>query len=80
MVAPPKSAEEGYHLSEDLADDAYAEPRAPYFHAREAVLERARQEGAAVLCAGPSRSVPVQRLVESGWLLEMSALRPARRV
>ena len=63
----------------DDADDAYAEPRAPYFHAREAVLERARQEGAAVLCAGPSRSVPVQRLVESGWLLEMSALRPARR-
>lgn len=63
----------------DDADDAYAEPRAPYFHAREVVLERARQAGAAVLCAGPSRSVAVQRLVESGWLLEMSALRPARR-
>lgn len=59
----------------DDGDDAWAEPRAPYFHVREVVLERARRAGCALLFAGPSRSVPVQRLVDAGWLLD---LRPSR--
>ena len=63
----------------DDGDDAWAEPRAPYFHAREVVLERARATGAALLFAGPSRSVPVQRLVESGWLLHLGPSRAAQR-
>ncbi|WP_241733758.1 hypothetical protein [Micrococcus luteus] len=63
----------------DDGDDAWAEPRAPYFHAREVVLERARATGAALLFAGPSRSVPVQRLVESGWLLHLGPSRATQR-
>ncbi|MDY6055454.1 primosomal protein N' [Micrococcus sp.] len=63
----------------DDADDAWAEPRAPYFHTREVVLERARAAGSALLLAGPSRSLPVQRLVESGWLLDLRAARPVQR-
>lgn len=63
----------------DDGDDAHAEPRAPYFHVREVALERARQSGSALLFAGPSRSVPVQRLVEHGWLLEVSADRASQR-
>lgn len=63
----------------DDGDDAWAEPRAPYFHAREVVLERARRTGSALLFAGPSRSVPVQRLVESGWLLHLGPSRAAQR-
>lgn len=63
----------------DDGDDAWAEPRAPYFHAREVVLERTRRTGSALLFAGPSRSVPVQRLVESGWLLHLGPSRAAQR-
>ena len=63
----------------DDGDDAYAEPRSPYFHVREVVLERARASGCALLFAGPSRSVPVQRLVEAGWLLHLGPGRELQR-
>lgn len=63
----------------DDGDDAWAEPRAPYFHVREVVLERSRRAGSALLFAGPSRSVPVQRLVEAGWLLHLGPSRAAQR-
>ena len=57
----------------DDGDDVLREPRAPYPHSREVLLERARLEGAAVLSAGFSRSVAVQRLVESGELRPIAA-------
>lgn len=52
----------------DDGDDLHDEPRAPYPHVREVLLERARLEGAAVLSGGFTRTVAVQRLVEAGEL------------
>jgi primosomal protein N' (replication factor Y) len=62
----------------DDGDDLHAEPRAPYPHAREVLLTRAHDVGAAVLVAGPARSVEAQTLVESGWCSDLAA-EPERR-
>lgn len=71
----------------DEADDLLAEPRAPYFHARDVAAMRAAQQGAALLLAGYGRSCEVQRWLESGWLhplcLDRQQLRrhaPATRI
>ncbi|WP_285724611.1 primosomal protein N' [Psychromicrobium xiongbiense] len=61
----------------DDGDDVLIERRAPYQHAREVLLLRARLQGTAVLLAGFTRSTETQRLVESGWL---QALTPARSI
>ncbi|MDR1711962.1 MAG: primosome assembly protein PriA [Propionibacteriaceae bacterium] len=52
----------------DDGDDLYAEPRAPYPHAREVAAIRAHLEGAGVLFAAYSRTAEVQQLLEKGWL------------
>ena len=52
----------------DDGDDVLEEPRAPYPHVREVLLERGRLEGAAVLSGGFTRSVAVHQLVEAGAL------------
>lgn len=54
----------------DDGDPLFAEPLAPYAHARDVALLRQRQQESALLFAGHSRSVEVQRLVELGWLEE----------
>ncbi len=59
----------------DDGDDLYAEPRSPYPHAREVLLLRAYQEGAAMLVAAHSRSVEAQALLESRWAGELSESR-----
>ncbi|MDQ0855182.1 hypothetical protein QFZ79_003293 [Arthrobacter sp. V4I6] len=51
----------------DDGDDLHIEQRSPYAHAREVLLLRAGQEGAACLLAGHTRSTETQRLVASGW-------------
>lgn len=51
----------------DDGDDLHAEPRAPYPHAREVLLLRARAEQTAVLVAGFSRTVEAEYLVRTGW-------------
>lgn len=51
----------------DDGDDLYAEPRAPYPHAREVLLERARRGDAAVLVAGHARTVEATYLLRTGW-------------
>ncbi len=51
----------------DDGDDLHSEPRAPYPHAREVLLLRAEQEGAAVLVGGFARSVEAQQLLRTGW-------------
>lgn len=56
----------------DDADDLYAEPRAPYPHAREVLLARAHDAGCAVLLAGYARSTDTQRLVDTGWCRELA--------
>ena len=61
----------------DDGDDLYAEPRAPYPHAREVLLIRAHEEGAAALLGGFARTVEAEYLVRTGWA-ETLAARPGR--
>ena len=63
----------------DDGDDLFAEPRAPYTHAREVLLLRALQEHAAVLLGGFARSVEAQALVEQGWCVDVSPEQVTRR-
>lgn len=52
----------------DEGNDAYAEPRAPYPHAREVAALRASHQRCALLLAGYGRSAETQALAERGWL------------
>ncbi len=63
----------------DDGDDLYAEPRAPYPHAREVLLTRAHLAGAGVLIGGFGRTAEAQQLVESGWAREIAADRETVR-
>jgi primosomal protein N' (replication factor Y) len=63
----------------DDGDDLYAEPRAPYPHAREVLLTRARLAGAAVLVGGYARTAEGQLLLETGWAKEVVAPREVVR-
>lgn len=63
----------------DDGDDLYAEPRAPYPHAREVMLLRATASKSAVLIGGHARTAEGQSLVESGWCTELVADQAARR-
>ncbi|HET6673514.1 MAG TPA: primosomal protein N', partial [Agromyces sp.] len=56
----------------DDGDGLLAEPLAPGVHPRDAALIRQEQSGAALLLAGHTRSVEVQRLVEIGWVREVA--------
>ncbi|MFD0361067.1 hypothetical protein ACFQZZ_06340 [Nocardia sp. GCM10030253] len=51
----------------DDGDDTYAEPRAPYPHAREVAMLRAHETGAAFIAAGFARTAETQSVVDSGW-------------
>ncbi|HEV7173724.1 primosome assembly protein PriA [Pedococcus sp.] len=64
----------------DDGDDLLDEPRAPYPHVREILVERGRLEGAAVLSGGFARSVAVQSLVETGELRPIAASSVRRAV
>lgn len=59
----------------DDGDDSFAEPRAPYPHAREVVLLRAHVSGAAVVVGGYSRTAEAEALVDSGWAHDLVAPR-----
>lgn len=60
----------------DDGDPLYAEPLAPYVHARDVALIRGEQEGSALLFASHTRSTDAERLVLTGWLKD---LKPSRR-
>ncbi|NQX10488.1 primosomal protein N' [Microbacteriaceae bacterium VKM Ac-2855] len=49
-------------------DPLFAEPLAPYAHARDVALLRQEQSGAALVVLGHTRSVEVERLVEIGFM------------
>ncbi|MDP3968329.1 MAG: primosomal protein N' [Nocardioides sp.] len=51
----------------DDGDDLHAEPRAPYPHAREVLLERARREDCAALVGGFACTVEATYLLRTGW-------------
>jgi primosomal protein N' (replication factor Y) len=57
----------------DAGDDLYDEPRAPYAHARDVLVLRSSQSGAALLLGGFARTAEAQQLVESGWAHEITA-------
>jgi len=59
----------------DDGDDLHAEPRAPYPHVRDVLVQRARLTGAALLVAGFTRTAEAQLLVQSGWVREVLATR-----
>ena len=63
----------------DDGDDLHAEPRAPYPHAREVLLTRAHQAGAAALLGGFARTTEAQALLESEWAREIAAPRDTVR-
>jgi len=52
----------------DDGNDLYADPRAPYPHARTVAALRAVQAGCALLLLGPARSCEAQLWIERGWL------------
>ena len=63
----------------DDGDDSYAEPRAPYPHAREVLLLRAHRQKCAALLGGFARSAETAALLESGWAAELIADRTVVR-
>ncbi|WP_229807297.1 primosomal protein N' [Actinoplanes lobatus] len=63
----------------DDGDDLHAEPRAPYPHARDVLLTRARLADCAVLVAGFARTGEGQLLLETGWAREIAAERMTLR-
>jgi primosomal protein N' (replication factor Y) len=63
----------------DDGDDTYAEPRAPYSHAREVAMLRAHETGAAFVAAGFARTAEVQAVVDSGWAHNLVADRAVVR-
>ncbi|OXR43566.1 putative primosomal protein N' [Nocardia cerradoensis] len=63
----------------DDGDDTYAEPRAPYPHAREVAMLRAHETGAACVIAGFARTAEAQAIVESGWAHDLIADRKTLR-
>ncbi|QNE16697.1 primosomal protein N' [Kribbella qitaiheensis] len=63
----------------DDGDDSYAEPRAPYPHAREVLLLRAYRQKCAVMLGGFARSAETAALLESQWANELIADRAVIR-
>ena len=63
----------------DDGDDALAEPRSPYPHAREVAMLRSHQLRCAALIGGYARTAEAQALVTSRWAHDLVAARPAVR-
>ncbi|MFI2471924.1 primosomal protein N' [Nocardia xishanensis] len=63
----------------DDGDDTYAEPRAPYPHAREVSMLRVHETGAAFVAAGFARTAEIQAVVDSGWAHDLVADRSVLR-
>ncbi|MEV3964601.1 primosomal protein N' [Nocardia sp. NPDC050193] len=63
----------------DDGDNTYAEPRAPYPHAREVAMLRAHDTGAAFVAAGFARTAEIQAVVETGWAHDLLADRATVR-
>ena len=63
----------------DDGDDSLADPHAPYWHAREVLVLRSVQTGAALVVGSTSRSVEAQALVVSGWAREVVLPRTEQR-
>lgn len=60
----------------DDGDDTYAEPRAPYWDAREVAALRAHREGCDLWVGSPARTVATEYWCEQGWSRSLVALQP----
>ncbi|MFT4187648.1 MAG: primosomal protein N' [Aeromicrobium sp.] len=63
----------------DDGDDLYADPHAPYPHAREVLLTRSHLEESALLLGGYARTAEAQALVASGWARPLEPAATTRR-
>ena len=63
----------------DDGDDSWAEPRAPYPHARVVAALRATRQRCGLLYAGYARSTETQAMVDRGWLASLELPAAARR-
>jgi primosomal protein N' (replication factor Y) len=63
----------------DDGDDTYADPRAPYPHAREVAMLRAHETGAAFVAGGFARTSEIQAAADSGWAHDVVAPRATLR-
>ena len=63
----------------DDGDDLHAEPRAPYPHVRDVLVQRAHAAGAAALIGGFARTAEGQLLVDTGWARPLAADRAVVR-
>ena len=63
----------------DDGDDLHAEPRSPYVHTRDVLIQRAHLTGAAALLGGFARTTEAQLLVDTGWAKELLPSRDALR-
>jgi len=63
----------------DDGSDTYAEPHAPYWHAREVAALRAHQASCALVLAAHSRTAEVAQLVERGWVAPLELTPSATR-
>lgn len=63
----------------DDGDDLHAEPRAPYPHVREVLVQRAQAEGTALLLGGYARTPAAEQLVTDGWARTLQADRAVVR-
>ena len=61
----------------DDGDPLLSEPLSPGVHARDAALVRQELEQSTLLLAGHTRTTDVQRLVDAGWVREVTAARRA---
>jgi primosomal protein N' (replication factor Y) (superfamily II helicase) len=77
MFAPV--ADLGLVVIWDDGDDLHSDPHAPYPHARDVLLIRAHQSGAAALIGGFARTAESAQLVATGWARPLAAGRPAVR-
>jgi primosomal protein N' (replication factor Y) len=77
MFAPV--ADPGLFVVWDDGDDLHAEPRSPYPHVRDVLVQRAHLTGAALLVGGFARTAEAQLLVDTGWAHEVLADRDTLR-
>ncbi|WP_424188395.1 primosomal protein N' [Actinokineospora sp. G85] len=72
-------ADPGVLVVWDDGDDQHSEISAPFTHARDVLITRAELTGAAVLVAGFARTAEAQRLVDTGWAVQLAATRDQLR-
>ena len=63
----------------DDGDDLHAEPRTPYPHVRDVLVQRAHLAGAAALVGGHARTAEAQVLLDTGWARALDAPRAVVR-